>query len=124
MKSSHSSCITSPSSQAIMEGRDKQIIAVEDDFCIFEEIQNSDPEQSGMQGPSSSSSSVKTGTSQSSKGGLKSRCMYWGYSDHVTDSDRGGEGCSEGSRERGGERSRGSGREGDEGLEFDAREGA
>ena len=69
-----------------------------------------------MQGPSSSTSSVKTDTSQSSKGGLKSRCTYWGYSDHVTDSDRGGEVSSVRGRERC--------KEGDEGLEFDAREGA
>jgi hypothetical protein len=98
-----------------MDGREKEIIALEDDFCIFEEIQNSNSEQSGMQGSSSSGSSVKTDTSQSNKGGLQSRCTYWGYSDHVTDSDRVGEGSRGGSEQ---------GREWDEGLEFDAREGA
>ena len=102
-----------------MDGREEQTVVLEDDFCIFEDIQDSNPEQSGMQGSSTSSASVKTDTSKSKKGGLKSRCTYWGYSDHVNDSDRGRERSREGGRERGRER----GREGHEGLEFDAREG-
>ena len=94
-----------------MTGNEIQIkVDYRKDYCFFEEIQNNNSTQTGIQDPSSSVSTENTKQLKKSVRKRKS-CVYWGYSDydHIVDRGRG--------------RYRGRGREGEEVLEFDAREG-
>ena len=84
-------------------------VKVRGDFCIFEEIQNTNSSQTGIHDPSSSQNTDNTSQSKDKTSErMRRSCIYWGYSDDGSTIDR--------SRKRG--------EEGEEGLDFDAREGA
>lgn len=92
-----------------MAGNEIQIkVDFRKDYCFFEEIQNTNSTQTGIQDPTSSVSTDSTTQLKKSVRKRKS-CVYWGYSDYDHTLNRG--------------RGRGRGREGEEVLEFDAREG-